>query len=398
MIVGKPLPFVNDYVNKLNHIMEHSQINAGITYGRQKWLAFCLTCIIVTCSICWRKFSRVSLGFFSDALFSWYFRGPMTWELLLSSSVNLVLKSFTLKEGILLIDDTGKKRSKVTKRIPYVHHFKDKESTGTIRGQEIVLLVLVTASVTIPVGYEFYQPDPAYTQWAKEDKHLKKRKVPKCKRPPKPPKNPKYLTKQEIALKLLKQFANNCPFVVVTAVLADALYGNANFMQKANEVFAEIQVVSQLRSNQKIYYRGKTWHLNEYFKSYPGTSQTISVRGFNNTEVIVGSARLYVEAQKRKCFVIAVRYPNSTYNRYLVATDLTWRTLDIVQAYTLRWLVEVTIEDLKVYEGWGQSFIQPDEEGSRRGLILREVVRSLSEPKPRTTSPHSITATFVYHR
>ena len=106
----------------------------------------------------------------------------------------------------------------------------------------------------------------------------------------------------------------------VKAVLADALYGNADFMQQANKVFAETQVISQLRHNQKIYYRGKTWHLNKYFKSYPGTSQTISVRGFDNTEVIVGSARLYVEAQKRKCFVIAVRYSNETDNRYLVAT------------------------------------------------------------------------------
>jgi len=105
MIVGKPLPFVNDYVKQLNHIISLMKTNAAMTYGRQKWLAFCLTCLIVTSSICWRKFSRISFGFFSDALFSWYFRGPMMWELLLSSSVNLVLKSFAIKEGVLLIDD-----------------------------------------------------------------------------------------------------------------------------------------------------------------------------------------------------------------------------------------------------------------------------------------------------
>ena len=282
MIVGKPLPFVNDYVNNLSNMISRHQINVAMTYGRKKWLAFCLTCIIVTCSICWRKFNRISLGSFSDALLSWYFRRPMMWELLLSASVNLILEKFEIKRGILLIDDTGKKRSKVTKRIPYVHYFKDKEGTGTNRCQEIILLVLVTASITIPVCYEFYQPDPTYTKWAKEYKHLKKRGVPSFQRPPKPAKNPKYPTKQEIALKLLKQFANDCPFVVVTAILADALYGNADFMQKANEVFAENQVVSQLRHNQKIYYRGRTWHLDEYFNSYPGTLQTISVRGFNN--------------------------------------------------------------------------------------------------------------------
>jgi hypothetical protein len=53
-----------------------------------------------------------------------------------------------------------------------------------------------------------------------------------------------------------------------------------------------------------------------------------------------------------------------------VVTDLTWRTIDTVQVYTLRWLVEVTTLDLKVYEGWGQSTKQPDEDGSRRSLTL----------------------------
>nr|WP_230988089.1 hypothetical protein [Bathymodiolus japonicus methanotrophic gill symbiont] len=53
-----------------------------------------------------------------------------------------------------------------------------------------------------------------------------------------------------------------------------------------------------------------------------------------------------------------------------VATDLTWRTQDIIQAYTLRWLIEVFFEDWKLYEGWGREAKQLDEEGSSRGLIL----------------------------
>ena len=52
-----------------------------------------------------------------------------------------------------------------------------------------------------------------------------------------------------------------------------------------------------------------------------------------------------------------------------MATDLSWRTLDIVEAYSLRWLVEVFFEDWKSYEGWGQLAKQPDEEGSSRGLL-----------------------------
>ena len=66
--------------------------------------------------------------------------------------------------------------------------------------------------------------------------------------------------------------------------------------------------------------------------------------------------------------------------RYLVASDMSWRALDIAQAYTLRWLVrgdsaslsfrEVFIQDWKEYEGWGQLTKQTDEEGSRRSLSL----------------------------
>ena len=99
------MPFLSDYVNQLSSVMEHNQ-KVGMTCGYKRWLAFCLTCIIITNSICWCKFARISLGSFSDALLSWYFRHPMTWELLLSASVKLVLECFEIKEGVLLIDET----------------------------------------------------------------------------------------------------------------------------------------------------------------------------------------------------------------------------------------------------------------------------------------------------
>jgi hypothetical protein len=224
--------------------------------------------------------------------------------------------------------------------------------------------------VTLPVAFEFYQPDPTYTAWARAQKRPSANGVPAGQRSTRPAFNPAYPTKSQLALRLLKQFANDCPFVKVKAVLADALYGNADFMQQATQLFANLQIISQLRQNQKIHYRGRTWHLDEYFKAYPGVSQFIKVRGLEHTEVIVGSARLYVEAHQSKRFVVAIRFPKELNYRYLVASDLSWRTLDIVQAYTYRWLVEVTIADLKVHEGWGQATKQPGVEGSRRGLTL----------------------------
>lgn len=370
MLMGTPLPFVGEYVERLSSCLQRGRPAAGLTRGQKAWLSFCLMGIIVTESVCWRKFVRASLGRYSEALLSWYFRAPIAWDLLLSFSVRLLLESFGTWEGVLVVDDTGKKRSKVTKRIPYVHYFKDPRGTGTIRGQEVVFLVFVTPVVTIPVGFVFYQPDPMYSAWARQDKRLKKQGLPKSKRPPKPAPNPDYPSKHQLALRLLERFAREHPEVNVNAILADALYGNAWFMRQAAQVWDNVQVISQLRPAQKIRYRGRSWRVEEYFQAYPGVAQTLRVRGGKTVEVILGSARLYVEAHGCKRFIIALRYPDETDYRYLVASDLSWRTVDIAQAYTRRWLVEVTIEDLKVYEGWGQSTKQPGDEGSSRGLIL----------------------------
>ena len=85
---------------------------------------------------------------------------------------------------------------------------------------------------------------------------------------------------------------------------------------------------------------------------------------------MVGSARLHVWAHGKKRFVIALKYPGEKDYRYLVATDMSWRTVDIIQAYSLRWLVEVFIEDWKSYEGWAQLAKQQGEKGAIRGLTL----------------------------
>jgi hypothetical protein len=179
-----------------------------------------------------------------------------------------------------------------------------------------------------------------------------------------------YPSKPQLALIRLEQFAFNYPQVKVKAVLADTLYGNAHFMETARQLFSETQVISQLRCNQTIDYRGRSWRLDEYFKAYPGVKQTPQVRGGKTIDIMVSSARLYVKAQKCKRLVIAIRYSHETCYRYLVATHLSWRTLDIMKTYTLRWLVEVVIEDLKVHEGWGPATKQPGVDGSRRGLTL----------------------------
>ena len=89
---------------------------------------------------------------------------------------------------------------------------------------------------------------------------------------------------------------------------------------------------------------------------------------------MVGSARLYVCAHKTKRFIVAIKYAEEKTYRYLIASDLSWRTLDIVQGHTLRWLVEVFIQDWKSYEGWSQLTKQPGDEGARHSVILSLLV------------------------
>ena len=98
--------------------------------------------------------------------------------------------------------------------------------------------------------------------------------------------------------------------------------------------------------------------------------QTFLVRGQPEIQGEVSSARLQVDAHGKKRFVMAIKYPDEENYRYLVAAELSWRTQDIIQAYTLRWLVEVFFEDWKRYEGWGREAKQLDEEGSSFSLIL----------------------------
>ena len=55
-----------------------------------------------------------------------------------------------------------------------LHKIKDKASGGFINGQKLVFLCLVTDIVSIPVGFEFYRPDPELKKWKKNDEKLRR--------------------------------------------------------------------------------------------------------------------------------------------------------------------------------------------------------------------------------
>ena len=346
--------------------------DAQLTRLQTQWLSFCLTGILLTNGINWTKFKRCSLGNYTASALSWMFRhGKIAWNLLLIASVKMILLRHGITEGQLVLDEVDRARSKSTKRIHKIYKQKHKASGGYVNGQTVIVLLLVTSSITIPVGFVFYQPDPVLSAWNKEEAALKKKGVPKSQRAPEPERNPDYPTKLDLALGLLHDFVKHHSGIKVSVIMADALYGEGDFMDKASSIFGGVQTISQLRKNQNIIVRNKKKKLEKYFNdTNKGVQQTLTVRGDEQIEVTVSSARLKVDAHGKRRFVIALKYENEKDYRFLVATDMSWRTLDIAQAYTLRWLVEVFFEDWKLYEGWGREARQFDEEGAVRGVIL----------------------------
>lgn len=371
MLIGNPLPFVEEYIEELNRVLKEYDKEAGLTAIQRGWLKFCIMGIIVSNSINWAKFEKVGMKGYSKAGLSWMFRkATIKWENLLYISVRMIIKKYGIKEGVLVADDSDRARSKSTKRIYGVYKQKDKTSQGYVMGQTIVLLLLVSEKITIPVGFSFYRPDPVLREWEKKEKELIKKGIAKVLRPTKPKRQAEYPTKQEIVIKLLKEFNRNHSEIKVKVIVADALYGTDDFIEEASKEFNKLQVISQIRSNQIVEFRNKELNVEQYFNINLAIVKTIRVRGAKQIDALVSSARLYLKAHKKKRFIIAIKYQGEENYRYLVASDMSWRTIDIIEAYTLRWLVEVFFEDWKMYEGWGQLTKQPDYDGSSRGLIL----------------------------
>ena len=375
MVIGKPLPFIRAFVEAIDEAIAAHSPGQRMSALQRAWLSFCLTAILVTNSICWARFERASLGTYSLAALSWMFRhSKIPWEHLLVASVRVILCQYGITSGNLVIDDTDNQRSKSAKTLAHLYKLRDKESGGYIWGQSLVFLLLVTPKISLPVGVVFSQPAPELSAWYKKEKALKKQGVPPKQRPPKPAPNAQYPTKQQLALRLLEAFKAQHPALRIHCITADALYGTASFVDEASAMFGGIQVISQIRSNQHIRVGQRDQHVADYFATHPGTPHTIRIRGGDEVVAMVRSARLYVCSHKTKRFIVAMKYEGEETYRYLIASDLSWRTLDIVQGHSLRWLVEVFIQDWKSHEGWSQLTKQPGDEGARHSVILSLLV------------------------
>jgi hypothetical protein len=365
------MPFIVQYISELAQELHHRYPEHHLSGIQQKWLCFCLTGMLLTGTLCWSAFKRMGLGAYDIGALSWMFRNSkLPWSCLLHASFSLLMRIFNLKSGVLVLDDSDHRRAKTTTRIFGTQKIFDKKTGGYYNGQCLMFLLLVTETVTVPLGMRFYRPDPCYRAWEKEDKRLAKAGIKAAQRPKAPAPDPDYPSKSALALALIDDFHRHHPEIVIKAVLADAAFGTRAFMAAARAKAACRQVISQVRETQLVWVQNKWLSVKDYFAQQGGIVQAVSVRGGKTSNMTVSSACLLIKAHGAKCMIIAVKNQGEAEYRYLVATDVTWRILDILQCYTLRWLVEVFFEDWKLYEGWAGMAKQPDEEGSFRGVTL----------------------------
>jgi hypothetical protein len=375
MIIGKPTPFVRAYVEAVDDAIRELHPSHAMSATQRAWLAFSVTAVLITNSRCWARFARASLGTYALAALSWMFRhSKIPWDTLLVASVRVILRHHDITSGHLVIDATDNPRSKSAKARAHLYKLRDQESGGYRWGQRLVFLVWVTPKISIPVGVVFSQPAPALSAWYTQEKALKKPGVPNQQRPPKPGSNPQYPPKAQRALRLLEAFKAHHAQIRVHCIRADALYGTATFVDAAAAIFGGVHVISHIRSHQNIRVGKREPHVADYCATPPGTPQRLRIRGGQEVVATVGSARLYVCSHHTKRCIVAITYNDEESYRDLIASDLSWRTLDMVQGHTRRWLVEVFIQDWKSSEGWSPLTKPPGEEGARHSVILSLLV------------------------
>lgn len=368
----QPLPEITRFIDQLNEGIKKYDASQNLTSIQRLWLSCVLMGIIVTGQLCWAVFARRDcFGLHSEASFRWIFRyAKLPWDILLNCSLQCIFKQYGVSEGVLALDDTDKSRSKKTTQIFGTHKVRDKKTMGYFNGQELIFMVLVTSKATIPVDFCFYEPDPKRTAWRQAYKQAKRQGIAKNDRPVAPEKDQNYPSKSALALAMISRFTSIFPQITVKAVLADALYGCAEFMNNATTIAGISQVISQLRSNQLVISKGRPVALKAYFQRQRGVEADMKIRGGESKKITLLSARLKVKAQGQRRFVVALKYEGETEYRFLVASNLSWRQTDIVRTYTLRWLIEVFIEDWKQHGGWNQLTKHQGEDGSRHGVIL----------------------------
>jgi hypothetical protein len=153
LLLGKPAPFVRAFIEAVDATMRAQHPSHAMSATQRTWLAFCVPAVLVPNAMCWARFGRARLGTYALAALSWMFRPrKMPWDQRLVASGQGILRHPGLPSGTLVIAETDNPRSKSAQALAYLYKRRDKASGGYLWGHRRVFLVLVTPTISLPVG------------------------------------------------------------------------------------------------------------------------------------------------------------------------------------------------------------------------------------------------------
>ncbi len=374
---------VKSFVENLDKGLQELKKDCKLTKIQKFWLCFCLMGIIITGKINWAAFELASICSYKQKALSFMAQhAKIPFELLFDASVRNILKLYNITEGMIVIDDYDRSRSKNTKKLFGVFKTKDKKTNGYCAAQNFVLAIFVTDKITFPIGFMQYQPCLKTKEWNAINKEERAKNIPLSQRTKKPKRT--KLTKIELAISIISNFKKLNKDIKVTNIIADCAYMSPDFVAVNMATYPTTNIISQIRSNQLVSQRNRNpVTVETYFASKKKQNLSLKFRT-HKLQVSISSARLNVKSLNRVSHVVALQYPGADKPRYLCSVNKVLINKQIVEVHAFRWPVEVVIEDLKMYEGQsGKSSMQQFQAGTRCSQVLSLLCDNflLSHPK-----------------
>ena len=134
-----PLAITTSFINSLSDSLKTIKSSAALTMKQKMTLAVIIMGIIVTQTLNFAAFERRSIGKEKAGKLRWLLRSAkIAWHHMLEASVRNILAQYGITSGVLVVDDTDKKRAKKTSKIAATQKIKDKATGGYINGQRLV--------------------------------------------------------------------------------------------------------------------------------------------------------------------------------------------------------------------------------------------------------------------
>jgi hypothetical protein len=203
MVSGQPAPCVRACVDTVDEAMREQSPSHGMSTRPRAWLACCVTAVLVPHAMGWARVARASLGTSARAALSWMLRHrKIPWDERLGARVCVLLRHAGLTCGRLVLDDTDHTRAQSANTLAPRYTLRDQERGGDVWGQSRLVRLVVTPTITLPVGCTFYPPAPELSAWHQPEPALKTPGVPPQQRPPPPPPQPPDRTNHALARRL----------------------------------------------------------------------------------------------------------------------------------------------------------------------------------------------------